>query len=411
MDQNPWQVESLQDFLYLKCPECNFDTKAEESFKDHAKENHPLSCVFFGDVFVKQEILDYEEKIEENNMENYYFPVTEEQNPDISENNYEKLPLIKKELTGDGSINLKDFYTTNNLDEDDGYMTKKCPKCDFSTPNPKKLRIHIKKVHFINAKKKNTEKVQDTSNMNLPLDLNFPMSDFARAKSITYSQVQAKTKELPWCHICKINFQFEQELMSHFDSSHPEDKPYKCFICVISFARKNKLKRHLDSVHEEKKSSQSHQCPLCEKILSRRDHLTEHIKSVHEKEKSYECQICKTFFSNKAHLKRHIATVHEKIKPFKCTDCDSSFSQRHLLTRHFQTVHEGHKPFQCSICDERFSRKDHLMKHNKTHMGQDMGLQWDSNEKRLAWVSNEPVDASQLLEVEMKEEDFCQVDC
>jgi len=135
MDQNPWQVESLQDFLYLKCPECSFDTKAEESFKDHAKENHPLSCVFFGDVFVKQEILDYEE----NNIEKYYFPVTEEQNPDISENNSEKLPNIKKEMTDDGSINLTDFYTTNNLEEGD-YMTKKCPKCDFSTPNPKKIK-------------------------------------------------------------------------------------------------------------------------------------------------------------------------------------------------------------------------------------------------------------------------------
>ena len=48
MDENPWQVDSLQDFLYLKCPECTFDAQEEESFEHHALENHPLSFALFG---------------------------------------------------------------------------------------------------------------------------------------------------------------------------------------------------------------------------------------------------------------------------------------------------------------------------------------------------------------------------
>jgi len=47
MDINPWQVESIQDFSFLKCPECTFDTKDEDTFQDHATESHPLSFVFF----------------------------------------------------------------------------------------------------------------------------------------------------------------------------------------------------------------------------------------------------------------------------------------------------------------------------------------------------------------------------
>ena len=43
MDINPWQVASLQDFLYLKCPECVFETQDEEKFEDHALQNHKLS--------------------------------------------------------------------------------------------------------------------------------------------------------------------------------------------------------------------------------------------------------------------------------------------------------------------------------------------------------------------------------
>ena len=45
---NPWQVDSVQAFVCLKCPECTFDAKTGEVFRDHALENHPLSFVLFG---------------------------------------------------------------------------------------------------------------------------------------------------------------------------------------------------------------------------------------------------------------------------------------------------------------------------------------------------------------------------
>ena len=47
-DFNPWDVDSLEAFACLKCPECDFDAKFEGPFQNHAVENHPLSCVFFG---------------------------------------------------------------------------------------------------------------------------------------------------------------------------------------------------------------------------------------------------------------------------------------------------------------------------------------------------------------------------
>ena len=47
LENNPWNVESLQAFLCLKCPECVFDTKEKDSFQNHAIENHPLSTVLF----------------------------------------------------------------------------------------------------------------------------------------------------------------------------------------------------------------------------------------------------------------------------------------------------------------------------------------------------------------------------
>jgi len=53
-EDNPWDVESLQAFLCLKCPECGFDTQEKDSFQNHAIENHPLSTVLFVKKFKKE---------------------------------------------------------------------------------------------------------------------------------------------------------------------------------------------------------------------------------------------------------------------------------------------------------------------------------------------------------------------
>ena len=66
---NPWQVESIEAFYFLKCPECTFYAKDNKAFHLHAVENHQLSFVFFGKPEVKiltpEEILDLPEKSSE----------------------------------------------------------------------------------------------------------------------------------------------------------------------------------------------------------------------------------------------------------------------------------------------------------------------------------------------------------
>ena len=51
---NPWQVETIQAFSFLNCPECSFKSKNEDFFQEHAVQCHPRSCVFFDEeLFVK----------------------------------------------------------------------------------------------------------------------------------------------------------------------------------------------------------------------------------------------------------------------------------------------------------------------------------------------------------------------
>ena len=54
MSKNPWQVDSIEVFYYLKCPECKFDTQEEVTFQDHAVANHPLSFSLFGKSEITQ---------------------------------------------------------------------------------------------------------------------------------------------------------------------------------------------------------------------------------------------------------------------------------------------------------------------------------------------------------------------
>ena len=55
MSINPWLVDSVQAFAYLQCPECDFNSKDERYFEEHAAENHPLSYVLFGENSARNE--------------------------------------------------------------------------------------------------------------------------------------------------------------------------------------------------------------------------------------------------------------------------------------------------------------------------------------------------------------------
>ena len=65
-NHNPWQVDSIQVFWFLRCPQCSFDTKEEEHFRVHAIENHSESLELF-EKEVKKEAIDTSFENEEQN--------------------------------------------------------------------------------------------------------------------------------------------------------------------------------------------------------------------------------------------------------------------------------------------------------------------------------------------------------
>ena len=41
-----WNVESVEDFLYYVCPECDEKSQSRENFVNHALNQHPVSKIY-----------------------------------------------------------------------------------------------------------------------------------------------------------------------------------------------------------------------------------------------------------------------------------------------------------------------------------------------------------------------------
>ena len=122
---NPWQVESIQAFTCLKCPECSFNTKEEINFKEHAVEHHPLSFILFGKL---EEVssLKLEKNIHETHFNENIEPMqvevksdkpTDFNIADLVQIETEKLNDLQTRNSGEGrkdSEKLTDILTNNS---------------------------------------------------------------------------------------------------------------------------------------------------------------------------------------------------------------------------------------------------------------------------------------------------------
>ena len=160
---NPWQVESIEAFYVLKCPECTFYTKNDKGFYDHAVKNHHLSVSLFGkpkvEIINHGKILDLPIKIEkpENSCEN-------EETETLSEKTFKTI------VEGsNGKIELKG--SKNN----EPFKCKFCVK-SFSDLNNMKthLKVHAKAMF---GKTNVLKPIYNMENLKTPNKGRIPNSD------------------------------------------------------------------------------------------------------------------------------------------------------------------------------------------------------------------------------------------
>ena len=214
MAQNPWAVQSIQEFYFLKCPECDFDTKEENSFENHATENHPLSFVLFDKKYVpenfdtidiKEEPLshfdtqishDYKKSFAPNHLSPLSYS--------IEDNSMLDVPYLKKELTDVDQNELKD-----NKNDDNNIEMNSCSADDSIIEN-------------------NFEK------------------DSLNSYMVTVHEEKKQYK----CVICRKTFGNDGILKAHISSVHEGIKViYKCPDCNGSFLTSQELNDHHSTSH------------------------------------------------------------------------------------------------------------------------------------------------------------------
>jgi uncharacterized Zn-finger protein len=376
---NPWEVESIQDFYFLRCPECDFDTKEENSFEKPSTENYPLSSVFFDknsvndifnqDVIKIEPMSDYERKDnfgDEKPLDTEFLPL-----------HYPEISLTEK--TEDSSMKRK--IRKNH----EGKKLFSCSICNSSFTRKKSLKKHIKTVHgsmnqyqtlpsdqkallmtedcseikreHSNESYMNENGLENYENefensevQNYSFEVN--ISDMI----IVHNEGGKKQYQCPNCHKSFTEF---KNLKSHVLSVHEGIKPHSCYICGNNFSKVANLNSHINSVHEGVKTFS---CFYCEKSFTTNQESTRH-KVVHAELKPFQCSFCNSSFARNCNLTQHVKIVHEGLRAFVCPICSNTFQYKTDLKRHIQTVHEGKKPFRCSICNSRYTRKMSLKKH------------------------------------------------
>ena len=324
MDGNPWLVESLQDFLFLKCPECSFDTQKEGAFEDHATENHPLSFVLFGKK-AKEEILD---------------PLFQDQKPDIIEN------IIVDSKTKIKELNEKFFESIQTGNVGNG--------CTFGPGPP----ISIANVNVSEPLPKgDLKKFMPVSENNPFLPISTDDNSVHERKKLALTATK--------CEICGASFKRHDQLKGHVSKVHKETEFYdgrdfKCSICDRAFISEDGLRRHIKTVHEGKKP---HKCLICPMSFATKYRVEVHTKTIHETDNAFKCTLCKSSYKAEMNLKRHITTVHEGKNQFACFNCDYSFVLRKKLDAHMKFAH-GQK-YNCSECEMSYGEKAKLLDHIK----------------------------------------------
>ena len=154
MADNPWNVDSIEAFTFLKCPECLFDTKEDEVFLEHAFENHPMSSVFFGKRLKKE----VESEEYNSNIENFEENIKIESSSDIKAEAWYDLDENKSEYFEYQNYN----ETLENLDAKESYdantslgtknrpydwLPYRCSMCDYASETKSGISEHFFKNH------------------------------------------------------------------------------------------------------------------------------------------------------------------------------------------------------------------------------------------------------------------------
>ena len=413
---NPWQVESIDAFYYLKCPECSFDTVDQDFFEIHATANHPLSFMFFGKIckeaeFDDNDFMKNESLTEAITIKNEPFFENHEVGDDISRklSSTDPMPSLFDDplnMTVAIPVHEDNQLFSFNVEESQGSIEgqslskstrkgqiwnyfkvlesdkrrAKCNICrgDYSlgSDNPKfqstgNLKNHLISKHGIDCSNilRNCTKVKSLS------------KSIHKGPIWNYFKVLETDKCRAACNICGDDYslgsdipkyQTSTSIRKHLESKHKDDflkflKDSKKGHSSSKSTRKGLIWNYFKKIESDTSRAI---CNFCgddyslgsdKPKLQTSTGLKSHLKSKHENE------FLKFLKESNENNEKY---VEGKDSLYYCTMCSARFSEKLSLNHHIETIHDI-KKYNCSICNESFSKKGMVRKHLESdHKGE-----------------------------------------
>ena len=405
---NPWVVNSLEEFLYYCCPECDLTREtiyqSKEVFFQHAMQHHPMAKETLEIFGMKEEPFDqngtiFYDEYEGLDDSHLYYPTIEYEDENVDKS---------KETDDDPKIKLQCQYCNysnignkrnlkRHIEAVHGTKKFNCEYCDMKFSRKDVLKGHVASIHkdkiqsvekSINLQQNFINKSQSLEMKKEPLDENghentyiaqpdlfqtdikseIKADDDSYFNDISYDNgMKSESKKKAKCEICEKEFlgkNHTKHLRRHMKNVHDKQRNYEyCEYCAKNFETPEELKSHIKELHGENKEIKCHKC---EKTFSRTDSLKQHIK---EHNKIYPCEHCGKTFAYTKGLKVHIDTIHNRLTESMCDRCDKIFTRPEHLKRHIAFVHEGKKDIRneiCNKCGKTFADRSVLKKHIDT---------------------------------------------
>ena len=192
---SPWAANSLYDYLYFCCPECDSKSPIKQDFVRHAVLEHPACLQFFKNI---QDGSIEDISLSSDSLEDFDIDVKPE--------------LIEvKEETIDEPEKIKIVPTLlNSKQEDQVDDNVECPNCDFKTGSQHNLKLHLER--------------------------------FCIRRKCPYPN-------------CLEFYPRKKELDAHIKSVHTNSKkqnPYECPECDEFYFNRKHLILHLKKIHKRK---------------------------------------------------------------------------------------------------------------------------------------------------------------
>ena len=362
MAGSPWIVESLEDFLYYCCPECNERSQSREEFLQHALNEHPeaknhlipisVKNEYYNDASYYMDDYDDDDSHDTKDIEREYGTVQKQDHKYLKQENLSQHceVVIKEEKNSDHEGD------ENYLEGGNENVWKSCKHCGKTFPKQSYLRRHMSNAH--------EEIAFECKHCDMKFSRSRKLKEHVRNVHPS-GPSGPKLKYKCDFKACENTFLTFAEMRDHKANDHVGDPMnYYCEHCAKGYNDKKNYKRHLISVHGDKRFP----CTICGKDFGLETTLKAHIKTIHDCIKNYSCEEagCGKAYATPSLLKIHVDRVHKGIRIF-CELCGKAYWDQYALNNHINKMHTGKKRFQCDFdgCDASFDKFGDMKKHKK----------------------------------------------